>query len=68
MWKGQQTLTISIHAPHEGERRATLGYDYDIMDISTPAPHGGVGRHLPQGGGEGQKVSIHAPHEGERRA
>ena len=68
-WKGKKEngKEISIHAPHEGERRPQLllhrGWDYGI---SIHAPHEGErpweAVDMPSGGG----ISIHAPHEGER--
>ena len=59
-------LLISIHAPHEGERRRTG---------STSPPHRQLFQStLPTRGSDipcglqphGTKISIHAPHEGER--
>ena len=57
---------ISIHAPHEGERRQGLGRSCAPADFNPRSPRGGataaaVGRELDV------FISIHAPHEGERR-
>ena len=61
-------VIISIHAPHEGERRYNQNESVAV----------GVGFQstLPTRGSDGKwfesadtiKISIHAPHEGERRA
>ena len=59
---------ISIHAPHEGERRSAENYTDLLTWISIHAPH--------EGERPGQcckrricsSISIHAPHEGERLA
>ena len=59
--------TISIHAPHEGERRRRPSATKIAGGISIHAPHEGerpvreVGREIPI------SISIHAPHEGERQ-
>ena len=57
---------VSIHAPHEGERRAiSINYIFHIVCFNPRSPRGGAtnpGRRLCRT----MPVSIHAPHEGER--
>ena len=58
-------MSISIHAPHEGERRnhvqiLTKGDGFQ----STLPTRGSDARE--KGRGHKQHISIHAPHEGER--
>ena len=57
---------ISIHAPHEGERRGQTRTQTKRIHFNPRSPRGGatvaqigVGTHF--------VISIHAPHEGERR-
>ena len=60
--------TISIHAPHEGERLGYPTLTADASDIiSIHAPHEGERRHPAAGLSTSYRISIHAPHEGERR-
>ena len=59
---------ISIHAPHEGERRLVLCLTAKYRIISIHAPHEGERRVAQIGVGTHFVISIHAPHEGERRA
>ena len=61
------TRTISIHAPHEGERpphRALTGSG--ILDFNPRSPRGGA-TSTSRGQTPCRRISIHAPHEGERR-
>ena len=41
----QYGLTISIHAPHEGERQYRTGYPHSFRNISIHAPHEGERLH-----------------------
>ena len=59
-------LSISIHAPHEGERRGLDNIWIRHIHFNPRSPRGGatppcysISFYLP--------ISIHAPHEGERR-
>ena len=56
---------ISIHAPHEGERRVRGGSTAPKENFNPRSPRGGAtfGRDLRY---IHVKISIHAPHEGER--
>ncbi len=58
--------TVSIHAPHEGERLCSVRGTFILDLVSIHAPHEGERRRrfYPHVAGSG--VSIHAPHEGER--
>ena len=57
---------VSIHAPHEGERRAiSINYIFHIVCFNPRSPRGGATKQDSVIMGEA-KVSIHAPHEGER--
>ena len=60
--------TISIHAPHEGERPVVSRIYAVGIHISIHAPHEG---ERPMGDKAKVQdlltISIHAPHEGERR-
>ena len=66
--RAQTAPQISIHAPHEGERR---GLTNDNVSI-----HGDFNPRSPRGGATVKRrifsgvvcISIHAPHEGERRS
>ena len=60
-------IEISIHAPHEGERRISIDYVVFSFGISIHAPHEGERRHVDFKAGAIRVISIHAPHEGERR-
>ena len=58
--------TISIHAPHEGERpgrRAAYGHR---RDFNPRSPRGGATLTAGSAATAKWKISIHAPHEGER--
>ena len=59
-------LIISIHAPHEGERRHLRDSLYKPLHFNPRSPRGGA-----TGYGIRQRpahtISIHAPHEGERQ-
>ena len=58
--------SISIHAPHEGERPVVTGLSTEALQISIHAPHEGE-RPAEQPAPEPTaEISIHAPHEGER--
>ena len=63
-----QRIAISIHAPHEGERLATLAGDVTTFLFQSTLPtRGSDPQRLLRRCGR-QQISIHAPHEGERRA
>ena len=57
---------VSIHAPHEGERRQKIQVAAGYQSFNPRSPRGGatyengIYRDM-------TAVSIHAPHEGERR-
>ena len=59
-------LVISIHAPHEGERRrrnrTMCGSARFQSTLPTRGSDASIYRSLPH-----RKISIHAPHEGERQ-
>ena len=58
---------ISIHAPHEGERRDGCGLAPDGRDFNPRSPRGGAtALNIPCA--QPFEISIHAPHEGERPA
>ena len=60
-----QRFFISIHAPHEGERRQQQLLRYKPWNFNPRSPRGGATRlthHLLLL----HQISIHAPHEGER--
>ena len=58
---------ISIHAPHEGERRIAIGPSrYDRLFQSTLPTRGSDVLTIARPDGA-KIISIHAPHEGERR-
>ena len=60
-----QRFFISIHAPHEGERHASINYRNVGSDFNPRSPRGGAttaaATSIPT-----TNISIHAPHEGER--
>ena len=57
---------ISIHAPHEGERRVRAAHSDSIrQDFNPRSPRGGA-TNAPNRGYARVAISIHAPHEGER--
>ena len=57
--------TISIHAPHEGERRMACGQLRTGRHFNPRSPRGGATRlYVPAM--HYSSISIHAPHEGER--
>ena len=59
---------VSIHAPHEGERRGSRGNSLDAAAGFNPrSPRGGA-TSIYYVTSRDKKVSIHAPHEGERQA
>ena len=57
--------SISIHAPHEGERRQAADMSKGDKYFNPRSPRGGatVGRQVAM---VARRISIHAPHEGER--
>ena len=57
---------ISIHAPHEGERRATEGSKPPLTGFQSTLPTRGSDDYKAEGGLK-NNISIHAPHEGERQ-
>ena len=58
---------ISIHAPHEGERRKPLWtFTRPRADFNPRSPRGGATNRRAYSGIKGV-ISIHAPHEGERQ-
>ena len=57
---------ISIHAPHEGERRVACNAGGYFVDISIHAPHEGERPVIHKLLLFKRRISIHAPHEGER--
>ena len=60
-------ITISIHAPHEGERLLVKQDVQDwVLGISIHAPHEGERLALDLETTGLDPISIHAPHEGER--
>ena len=59
---------ISIHAPHEGERRLIGQIWQDAGIFQSTLPTRGSDRLPPCGTKEMERISIHAPHEGERPA
>ncbi len=58
---------VSIHAPHEGERRRAARVRAYCPPVSIHAPHEGERRNGIFQSFARLVVSIHAPHEGERR-
>ena len=58
--------SISIHAPHEGERRTLHCAAESFSTISIHAPHEGERHDPPVRIRLDKRISIHAPHEGER--
>ena len=59
--------TISIHAPHEGERHGHIYRHAIAAGISIHAPHEGERPYLRIAFLLPFAISIHAPHEGERQ-
>ena len=57
---------VSIHAPHEGERRWIEEDGIQICSVSIHAPHEGERQYRTIRTSKQIIVSIHAPHEGER--
>ena len=57
---------ISIHAPHEGERRPRVSQKHRPRKISIHAPHEGERPPEARAIIDRIVISIHAPHEGER--
>ena len=65
--RGENRCGISIHAPHEGERRFNSYIRGACLNFNPRSPRGGatyISWRLFLAG----VISIHAPHEGERRA
>ena len=61
--------SVSIHAPHEGERPSgTHATRLRVWIVSIHAPHEGERLRRAATYVHGLGVSIHAPHEGERRS
>ena len=58
-------IAISIHAPHEGERRCVCMVCVHVVDFNPRSPRGGA-TNAPNRGYARVAISIHAPHEGER--
>ena len=58
--------TVSIHAPHEGERRTATHLPALGLVVSIHAPHEGERPSAHHSQKHDKSVSIHAPHEGER--
>ncbi len=58
-------LAISIHAPHEGERRPRGAWSCVQADFNPRSPRGGATKRPVQAVAT-SPISIHAPHEGER--
>ena len=58
---------ISIHAPHEGERRADIWHGRGARHFNPRSPRGGATIYAARTGKD-KDISIHAPHEGERPA
>ena len=67
-WLRGEDGGISIHAPHEGERRIDSAQSWHEMIISIHAPHEGERRAATAITADDMIISIHAPHEGERPA
>ena len=59
-------MSISIHAPREGERRSGAGDTGRPRYISIHAPREGERRRPERISGLKKRISIHAPREGER--
>ena len=57
--------SISIHAPHEGERHTHSKMDMAKNDFNPRSPRGGA-TGQPAMNLQTKGISIHAPHEGER--
>ena len=56
---------ISIHAPHEGERRILPAISMRPIYFNPRSPRGGATEAVDMPSGD-KWISIHAPHEGER--
>ena len=59
--------SVSIHAPHEGERLSASCIRARALNVSIHAPHEGERPWAAGNPDYALDVSIHAPHEGERR-
>ena len=57
---------ISIHAPHEGERRTNSALCCSILLFQSTLPTRGSDFIHPTASPDFSQISIHAPHEGER--
>ena len=62
----RDTGKVSIHAPHEGERRNCVVAYFLGITVSIHAPHEGERPDNILILSKASNVSIHAPHEGER--
>ena len=60
-------IKVSIHAPHEGERRVCPCACINSSTVSIHAPHEGERPPFSSLYTYSNSVSIHAPHEGERQ-
>ena len=60
-----QSWHISIHAPHEGERRRQTEKSNRKRDFNPRSPRGGATVRRKETSRR-ETISIHAPHEGER--
>ena len=65
MGKATNAFTISIHAPHEGERLAGVGLTSTSDGFQSTLPTRGSDWSLCDFANT-VNISIHAPHEGER--
>ncbi len=59
---------ISIHAPHEGERRRCAESNINWLLFQSTLPTRGSDDMVSYLNNFFTEISIHAPHEGERRA
>ena len=65
-YTGTHFWTISIHAPHEGERLGVPPHMCMDLDFNPRSPRGGATPASCKSSVQ-RYISIHAPHEGERR-
>ena len=65
---GSKSMGISIHAPHEGERRWGRQHHRSGAYFNPRSPRGGATVEYFGDGAPVVGISIHAPHEGERPA
>ena len=66
MCRAALRLRVSIHAPHEGERRAATDFAQRAERFQSTLPTRGSDEYAAAQAVALQTVSIHAPHEGER--